>query len=354
MAGTARGTITAVEVEPRGTWSRRAVLGAALAMAVAPTTACAWSPVRLDTAAAAPQPPPLSPQEAARSVVAGGARAAVRVLTTTDLSALPGDTAGRVGGWIEIHRAHLSALADSPAATFPGGTGTPSPGALGVEDQVRSLRRLLGGLGTGAAAAAVAAPAAAPLHVRIAAARLAQEGQLLAASGLPPRAAPWPEGSPVAVLQAVLAAEHAVVDAYTTAAAWDTGRREAFLAGAVRHDATRDRLIELIAGAGETPVPAAPGYALPPEAAPGVAPVAQRALTLAVTVETGLARAAAVAASDHLAASAQTRADDRGDAAPGPADPAARDLVTALAVVAAGADVARQAWGAPAQFLPGT
>jgi hypothetical protein len=326
------------------------VLGVVLATAVVPTTSCAWSPVRLDTAPAAPQPPPLSPQEAARSVVAGGSRAAVRVLSATDPAALPGGTGGRLAGWVEIHRAHLSALADGAAPSFPGRTATEVPATLQPTDPVRSLAGLLGGLGVSAAGAAVAAPAAAPLHVRISAARLAQEGALLAAAGLPPRAPAWPQQSPVTVIQGVLAAEHAVVDGYTTAAAWDVERREQFLAAAARHDAARDRLAELVASAGETPVPAAPGYALPLEATPGVAPLAQRALALAVAVETGLARAAAAVASDHLV----SRPGADADRAAAEADPATRGVVTALAVVASEAEQSRQAWGAPAQPLPGT
>lgn len=328
------------------------MLGAALTAAAAPAAACAWSPVRLDTAAAAPQPPPLSPQEAARSVVAGGARAAIRVLGATDPAVLPDAVAGRIAGWVEIHRTHLAALADSPAARFPAGTAVEAPGTLRAADPVRSLARLLGGLGVTAAGAAVTAPAAAALHVRIAAARLAQEGGLLAAAGLSPRGPAWPEGSPAAVLQQVLAAEHAVVDGYTTAAAWDASRRQDFLAAAVRHEAARDRLAELVTSAGETPVSAAPGYALPPEAAPGAAPVAQRALALAVAVETGLARVAVVVASDHVGAGGAP--DGEPADATGRADPTARDVVTALAVVAAGAESARQAWGAAAQPLPGS
>ncbi|MGF1661696.1 MAG: DUF4439 domain-containing protein [Kineosporiaceae bacterium] len=341
-----------MRAEPRRSWSRRAVLGAALAAAVAPAAGCAWSPVRLDTASAAPQPPPLSPQEAARSVVAGGARAAVRVLGTADPAVLPADTGGRLATWVEIHRSHLSSLADAPAVAFPAGSAAGPPGNLQAGDPVRSLARWLGALGVSAAGAAATAPAAAPLHVPIAAARLAQEAALLAAAGLPARPATWPEGSPAGVLQKVLAAEHAVVDGYTTAAAWDSRRREEFLAAAVRHEAARDLLAELVASAGETPVPAAPGYALPPEAAPGAGSVAQRALALAVTVETGLARAAAVAAADHLAARAEAGGSDDADDAT--ADPGTRNLVAAVAVVAAEAERARQAWGAPAQPLPGT
>jgi hypothetical protein len=304
--------------------------------------------VRLDTAAAAPQPPPLSPPEAARSVVAGGARAAVRVLTTADPATLPGDVPGRVAGWVEVHRSHLAALADPAAAPFPAGTGEAVPDLLRAGDPVRTIAELLGGLGAAAAAAAVSAPGAAPVHLRIAAARWAQEHQLLTAAGRPPRAVPWPPAPPVDVLQAVLAAEHAVIDGYTTAAAWDGGRRGAYLAAAARHEGARDRLVGAVREAGAIPVPAAPGYAVPADAAPGAGPVPQRALTLAVAVEAGLARAAVAAAVSRLAASEDAGRDE------GAASSDARQLAAALTAVAAEAEVARQSWGAPPQALPGS
>jgi hypothetical protein len=305
---------------------------------------------------AVPRPPALSPAEAARTVVAGGSRAAIRSLTLAASGALPGDITARVAAWVEIHRTHLTALSDTVPASFPAGSPAPAvPDTLRQPDPVRGLAGLLHGLEAGAVHAAAAVPGAAALYVGIAAARGAQDRQLRTAAGLPVATTAWPDGTPVDVLQAVLAAEHAVVDGYTTAAAWDPGRRDRFVAAAVRHEVARDGLAALVAGTGATPVTAAPGYAVPSDAVPGVGTVTDRATALAVAVETGLARAAVAAAASFLTQTPAGTGEADGAASPGPGaadDPAA--VTAALAATAAEAEVARQAWGAAAAPLPGS
>lgn len=329
--------------EPRAGWSRRAVLAAALASAAAPAAGCAWSPVRLEGTVAIPRPPALSPAEAARTVVAGGARAAARSLTEIDAGLLPADTPGRITAWVEIHRAHLISLADTASSNFPAGRPVAVPGALGLADPVRALAGVLQAVAGGAVRAAVTVPDAAPLYCRIAAARAAQDRQLRSAAGLPVAAVSWPDATPTDVLQLVLAAEHAVVDGYTTAAAWDSERRDRLVAAAVRHEDSRDALAALIVAGGAAPVTAAPGYAVPAEAAPGAGTPAERATVLAVAVESGLARAAIEAATTFLSRPQSERAE-----------------VDAVAVAAAGAgaaaeaEVARQSWGAAPEPLPGS
>lgn len=67
-----------------------------------------------------------------------------------------------------------------------------------------------------------------------------------------------------AALQAALAAEHAAVYGYGIVGAYLSGQREERARKAWNaHRASRDRIRDMLRGAGATPTPAAPGYGLP-------------------------------------------------------------------------------------------
>jgi hypothetical protein len=320
--------------------------------------------------------------------VAGGAGAARAVLARMDPADLAPDTAARLPGWLEVHGRHLEVLGEPAPAALPGGSPQASvPDTLRASDPARAAADQLRAFGdsavrsTGEAVALHRPPAengasrdatrpgsathgspaqgppspgaptegpvgdatTATLYARIAAARWAQERLLRSALDLPQRDVLWPEGTPVATLQQVLAAEHAVVDGYRTASAWATGRRDEFVAATIGHEDARDDLVRLISAAGQVPVPAAPGYAMPPEvlpAAPAASDPDTRALTLVLAVEAGLARAVA-AVIDGVARTP-------------PETSLVVPVLGAAVWVLSTADLTRQALGAAPDPLPGS
>lgn len=311
-------TVTAAPPGSSGSLSRRGLLrlalaGAATALPVA-VSGCD-GPLRLDTSRSVRlAPPPPSTAEIARKQVAAGSRVLVAVLGALDPAALPPDTAARLPGWIEVSRQQLALLGDSgtrpdllrgtPRAAAPIDTAAVPP-SLRPRDPVRAAADLTQVLGDIAVAAAASSPAAGIVHARIAAARWAQDSLMRAALALPQREVLWPEASPLDLLQALLAAEHAAVDAGTTAAAWARAQRDTVLGLRREHEASRDRLVAAVVAAKGVPVPAEPGYGLPPEVLPGAPAAAdpdQRALTLALAVESGVGRAAVTALGAYLAA----------------------------------------------------
>ncbi len=328
----------------RGGWL--AALGVSAAWSLGACTAVAG--VRLDGDVGVPLPPPPSPAEVARARVAGGAQALVDALTGFDPGQAPGDVSARLAGWIEVHLSHLVALAEPVAAPAPGlpesvATGAP-PAALAVTAPLSGVAGLLRSMTAQASVLAPTAPAAGALFAQIAIARGAQDLLVRSAAGLAVTVPAWPADSPVEAVQALLSAEHAAVDGYVTATAFARTRRADLQARRRAHQSTRDALVGVLTAVGVSPVPAAPGYGLPPAVVAGGAAAGDpdgRAVALALDLETGVLRTVLGVVTGLLAAEPTTRA-------------AGWPLARASLALAWESEAARQRWGAPPQALPGS
>lgn len=323
--------------------SRRSVLAAGLTALAGLGSGCTTAgPVRIDGAVAVPTPPPPSAGEVARRRLAGASQALLSALLRVDPAAAPGDIGPRLTGWTKVHRTHLVTLAE-PAAVAPPGlgvVGASGAGALAATDPVLTATGLLRAMAADAVDVSLSDAALGPLALRIATARSAQDQVLRAQTGQPVPLAPWPPDAPVEPVQALLAAEHAVIDGYTTAAARAVARRGELERRRREHETIRDTLTALLAAAGHRPVPAEPGYALPADVAPDADPDT-RAVQLAVIVETGALRTGLAAATAVLSA-----VDAPGDLR----------LAMLRSTVALLGDIeaARQRWGAEPDPLPGS
>jgi len=326
---------------------RRGVLAAGLLGVLGLAGCTSAGPIRLDRSVAVPTPPPPSAAELARRQVAGGSATLLDALQRIDPATAPGDTGARLPAWVDVHRSHLVTLAE-PQPVRPLGlpvAGAPSgASSLVAPDAVLTATGLLRALTSQGVDIGLVDPALGTLALRIAAARSAQDLLLRTAAGQSITVAAWPPDAPVEAAQSLLAAEHAAFDAYTTATAWADTRQQDLQRRRRAHEGVRDQLTAILLAAGQRPVPAEAGYALPPEVLPGTPLAADpnaRALQLAVTVEGGLSRAAMSAAATMLADQSA---------------PAGVPLAMLRATVALVGDVeaTRQLWGAAPDPLPGS
>lgn len=310
-----------------------------------------------------PDQPPLSPEEVARRGLAGGARAARAATATLAGSGVAEPAASLVQRWVAVHEGQLALLSAADTPHLLTGRVAPGDGAAPVAavPGPRTVAQQLAALTGTALSVAPLGAATALTYSRMAAARLAQHSVLANVIGVTPDtpAERYPDTVPVEVLQEILAARHAAVDGYLTAAAWASrDARDTFLGQLAAHERARDALADLVRARDVGPVPAAPGYALPGEVsetltAGGSPRSDDRAALLAKVVETNLARSVAAAAGALAAAVVPEkgfRLRDRGSAE----FAAARQALAAVTADLGAAEAARQRWGGDPLTLPGS